>query len=311
VKKYIERQSHFNAECMKYFHGQGNMSWVILSDSDEYLKLNPLDDPLNERFFGTSNRHRGQPIKDWKTEPSPAETQTRFVTSFLGPNETWWDRVVARKTLRRTLGLDHDDDPNQNTSTSSLLTVTDVLDDYSSRHVIPPCFAVARLQYSAVMENFASLAAAKCHPPLNADIMASFNISKLTTIRYLYHAKPGDFDYNHWSKVLMDVRRYPTTASFSQMRIRMNPHAPLYDCHRPPFMSDLVSLLRVNHYLNDVSVYTGRKGDPRQKQTSDWSMKAHLRHGVTCDHMHGWLNELVQQFGIEQATELLRLEEDS
>lgn len=289
IKNYIERQSNFYSLCMQYFHKKGNLGWVALSDSDEYLKLNPLDDVLDKRFFPKGEKPKKELDNNTMVDSS----------HFLSSNETWWDRVEARKTLRDRLKRDYDN--NQ----SSIPTVVDVLESYTSHHSVPSCYAVARLQYSAVTDNFLDLAASVCRPKLNPDIVASMNISELTTIRYIYHANPDVFDHNKWAKVLIDLRNY-SIGSLSQIKKQLNPHAPLDDCRRPPFIPDLVSLLRVNHYLNDVSVYVGRQDDPRRKKTSDWSISAHIRHRVTCDHMHAWLNELVDHFGIERAKELLR-----
>jgi hypothetical protein len=76
-------------------------------------------------------------------------------------------------------------------------------------------------------------------------------------------------------------------------------------------VTDETRFLRVNHYLHDFAVYTGRGGDPRTTVRGEgnkkltWSRMAHGRDRITCDHMAAWVNEFVHQFGIERAKFML------
>jgi hypothetical protein len=160
------------------------------------------------------------------------------------------------------------------------------------------------------MDNFTTLSNLKCFPPIDPNIASSLNATELTTIRYLYHWSPDSYESNKWSKVLIDLRRIPLE-SLSTAEDFRNPHAPISECGRPPEVADLASFLRINHYLNDFKVFTGRKGDPRAQEgvkgskSVIWARYAHGRVGITCDHIAAWLNRFVQQYGLERAKYML------
>jgi hypothetical protein len=284
---------------MQHFHAEHNLGWLALTDTDEYIKLNPLDDENDMNYFPP-----GQPITN------QVDNRTSFMNQlrFLG-NETLWDRVLERKRLRTILGLDHShaEDVTRN---AEIPTVLEVLENYSHQHMTKPCLTMARLQYTAVMDNVTTLANLTCRPTVDQSIASSMNITELTTMRYLYHYNPDSFMRNRWGKVLVDLRRIPPE-SILKLKQYHNPHAPLGECGRPPAVVDVISFLRVNHYLQDFTVYTGRKDDPRNTVRSDgnrkvvWSLAAHGRDRITCDHMAAWVNEFVHHFGIEKAKFIL------
>jgi hypothetical protein len=199
--------------------------------------------------------------------------------------------------LRYQLGLERSVDKQQ--PSSSIPTILDVLEDYSSRYGTLPCHTIPRLRYSAVTENWTTLAETLCHPKLNIP-SSSLNVSKLSTIRFLYHVPPENFEHNTWGKVMIDLRRLV----HGSLRKVHTVHGPIEECIEP-FFPDLLSLFRVNHYINDWSVFSGRVGDPRERRKEEWSEMSHARHGTSCYHMHGWLNDLVSKFGIDQARYLL------
>lgn len=298
-RQFAERQAHFFLRCMQKYYTDDNRGWLALADTDEYIKLNPLDDKKDETYFPQGE------LRTVVFDSHTVQAQSRF----LGKNETLLDRLWEKKRLRHILGLDRSPTENQ-TTPFKIPSVLEVMEDYASRHEINPCQTMARLQYSAVMDNINTLASSICHPTVEPSIASSLNVSQLTTMRYLYHYGADDFTSNRWGKVLLDLRRIPASSLGTIGRFR-NPHAPIVECGRPPAVADVISLLRVNHYLNDFSVYTGRKGDPRAKdgvrgsKKLMWSRLAHGRSEVTCDHMAAWLNQFVHMFGIHRARLML------
>ncbi len=303
-RHFLERQANLFYRCMMFYHAEGNLGWVALADTDEYIKLNPLDDKNDLKYFPYDQPTNNQILLLDKDHSG----QLRF----LG-NETLWDRLLERKRLRQILALDRL--PTEELQNVTFIpSVLDVLEDYSARHEIKPCFTMARIQYSAVMDNVTALASLTCRPRVNPTIASSMNVTELTTMRYLYHWNPDIFHKHRWGKVLIDLRRIPPESLLKVEQYR-NAHAPLAECGRPPALADIVSFLRVNHYLHDFSVYTGRKGDPRTTNRGKankklaWSRSAHGRDRVTCDHMAAWVNEFFEQFGIERAKALLGQEQ--
>jgi hypothetical protein len=293
VYRHLERQAHFVSRCLQYFHRQGDLGWVALTDSDEYITPNPLDDKLNQRFFVNNQ------LKDVRL----ANLTSYQVGLFLGINETWRDRILARKKLRVQLGSERADVVSAHGNV--MPTALDVLVEYTKHHDGLPCHAMSRLRYSVVKDNFTALASSICNPILDNDITASINVSQLTTIQYLYHVKPESYILNDWSKVLVDLRRIPYKSLY-RVKYYRNTHAPLDECSRPPLLPSMASLLRVNHYLHDFHAYTNRIGDPRRNlKKRDWLEAAKAREGPTCHHMHGWLNVFVEKFGMNRAKYLL------
>lgn len=284
LHRFRQRQPHFMARCMQHFHKTGNLGWLALVDTDEYIKLNPLDDNLNAKFYEQQKPLDTKLIK---------ETQR-----YMVGNETLWDRVAMRKSLRDRLGLETN--VKKLSAPAKIPTILDVLEEYSSKHGYLPCHSMSRRRYSAITDNYTQLAEKLCRPKLNLDVTAALNATKLSTIRFLYHAKPESWDHNEWAKALIDLRRIPLK-SLDKVN---NPHQPLQECPGL-YVNDLASFIHTNHYINDLSVFAGRKGDTRKRKDSDWKKMGLLRDGVRCDQIHGWLNDLVEKFGVKKAQHLL------
>lgn len=304
--RYVLRQAHFYGRCLQYFLQQGHRGWVALIDTDEYIQLNPLDDNLDRHMFG-----EGQGRSSFLDANVINKTSL-----FMSPNETLWDRISERKRLRQILGLDQSGLAATTRfravkQQKPIPTVLNVLDDYTSKHGSLACHIMPRLRYSAVTDNLTSLARRLCRPQLDPTIVsAAWNATnQLSTIRFLHHVPPNRFEHNGWGKVLVRLG----SISFKSLRKMGTPHKPLPECVGPPYIPNMASFLRVNHYINDYQLYTKRKGDARrqqgrggQQQRMDWSKSAHARDRATCDHMYGWLNQFVNQFGIARAQQLLQ-----
>jgi hypothetical protein len=271
---------------MQHFYNTGNRGWLALVDTDEYIKLNPLDDTLNDEIYN----------KKKKFEPSARVLND--TDRYLTPNETLWDRIAMRKTLRERLGLEKPF--NTSSVTTKQPTVLQVLEEYSSRYGTLPCHCMSRLRFGAVTDNYTDLSQTLCQPKLKDDISEALNATKLSTVRFLYHAAPEKWKHNEWAKVLVDLRRIPP-GSLANVA---NPHQPLKECPGL-YVPDLASFIHANHYVNDWSVFGGRKGDTRQRKVADWAKLAHVRDGVRCGQMHWWLNEFVEAFGLDLAKHLL------
>ncbi len=322
--RHLQRQHVFYAKCMQYLHNQSNVGWVALTDIDEYIQLNPLDQHLKETFYNES-------------APALNDTNVQEGSVFLAPNETLWNRIAARKQLRHLLKLESSNQtvvnqnkdlqgvtssdtpppqqpqqPNTNISSTAVLpTVLEFLEEYSSQHggnASSPCHSFARRRYSAVADdNFTALASSICIPKLDPEIIESMNISHLVTIQFLHHVFPGDIEHNLWAKVLVDLRHIPYQ-SLQRIIDYNNPHRPLDEC-RNAYIPDIVSILRANHYINHWNVHVTRRGTNHlgnaTTELKKWADVAHIRDYQTCDHIHGWLNDFVKQFGMERAKYLL------
>jgi hypothetical protein len=287
LHRFRQRQPHFMARCMQHFYKQGNRGWLALVDTDEYIKLNPLDDSLNKRYY----------FHKKKVDPKIVKETQRYMVN----NETIWDRIKMRKQLRQRLGLEPKSGKRSSSKEATKIpTVLQVLEEYSSKHGTLSCHVMSRLRYSAVKDNYTALADQLCLPKLDSNVTESLSATKLSTVRFLYHAAPQNWKHNEWAKALIDLRRLP----FSSLAKVANPHQPLKVCPGA-YANDLISFIQTNHYINDLSVFAGRKGDTRQRKVEDWNKMAHLRDGVRCDQIHGWVNELVQTFGVKQAKHLL------
>ncbi len=308
---YLKRQHALFRQCLQHFHRK-RRGWVALVDTDEYIQLNPLDDVLVKEF---------QNITTTTTTPElynvtllhrfmePSEMEIPLL--HMAPNETLLDRVKARMQLQKTLGLVSSVDtkhPQHLATTLHAPTVLDVLEDYSSQHGTLPCYSMSRRRYSVVVDNFTTLANTICRPPLDPRIMAAMNISKLHTIQFLYHVPPHTFRHNKWSKVLIDVRRI-SYSQLARVEERRKTHAPLDECPGA-YLPDIASLIRVNHYANPWSEYMTRRdafGNHLVLERVIWAWFAHARDFCTCGHIHNWLNEFVQTFGMDKAKQMLML----
>jgi hypothetical protein len=300
-RQFLLRQHRLMARCMQHFHNEGDLGWVALTDTDEYIKLNPLDDFLVSKFHNETSYDLD---KDTIGAALP----------HMAPNETIWDRIEFRKRLRLRLGLgQHAATGNWSVGISeqqrleSLPTVFEVLEQYSSEHGTLPCHSFSRRRYSVEVDNFTSLAESICHPKLDSRIMNAINISKLSTIQFLYHVPPLTFKHNEWAKVLVDLRRIPY-GKLSRVEYYVNPHMPLDECPRA-FMPDIVSIIQANHYTILWSNHVARRGahikESLEQEKEMWSSFAHARDHIRCDQIHGWLNDFVSEFGLDKAKLLL------
>ncbi len=183
----------------------------------------------------------------------------------MGPNETLMDRMEARMRLREIMGLD-DTKGMEHKPRSNPPSVLDFLEEYASQH----------------------------------------DISNLYSIQFLYHVPPLSYAHNEWAKVLVDLRRMPYE-SLGRPEGYQQPHKPFDEC-ATAYMPDIVSIIHANHYNNHWSDYVSRRGanfDGIPKELAKWSASAHAREHVTCHHMHGWLNDFVEEFGITRAKYLM------
>ncbi len=325
---YLKRQHALFRQCLQHFRRK-RRGWVALVDTDEYIQLNPLDDVLVKEFQNiiTSTTTLAESVEFFNVtlRRFMEKSEMEIPLLHMAPNETLLDRVKARMQLRTTLGLDRTDiinwtlslSPSSSVETTPRShrattlhspTVLDVLEDYSSQHGTLPCHSMSRRRYSVVMDNFTTLATTICRPPLDPRITAAMNVSKLHTIQFLYHVPPHTFRHNKWSKVLIDVRRI-SYSQLARVEERRKTHAPLDECPGA-YLPDIASLIRVNHYANPWSDYMTRRdafGDHIVIEHALWSWFAHARDFCTCGHIHNWLNEFVQTFGMENAKQMLLL----
>jgi hypothetical protein len=312
LSRFRRRQPHFMSKCMQHFYNTGHRGWLALIDTDEYITLNPLDDATNEQLYNNQKNDKNSK----PTLPVSARIMKES-ERYMAANETVWDRVNMRKQLRRRLGLDpfvvsstlnhsHSNESlaplTANTEHLNIPTVLEVLEEYSAQHGTLPCHTMSRLRYSAVQDNYTALSQQLCRPQLHPEVTAQLNTTtQLSTIRFLYHAAPQHWKHNEWAKVLIDLRR----VSAQSLCNVANPHQPLKDVCKGTYAHDMISFIRANHYINDLSVFAGRKGDTRPRNTADWEKMAYLRDGVRCDHMHDWLNQLVDKLGMDKVKQVL------
>ncbi len=209
---------------------------------------------------------------------------------FLEKEQTLWPKRLAvsdAKEARERLP-----------SVDGRKTILDVVKEESHYHgydSIGPCITMPRLRYGP-FEAPSSKATTNVDP---------FNPNDFVTLRYRWHAALGSYAYG---KTMIDVSKIP----MKELQVEAeNVHAPLsHYCHRQEWYYSpryVLSLFRVNHYLDSFEAYTYRKDirvELRQSQDRYDTLAKEGNHSMDTEGSL-WLQEFVQDMGSERAKMLL------
>jgi hypothetical protein len=180
-------------------------------------------------------------------------------------------------------------------------TLLDVITQIQkSGHQIGPCYTIPRLLFGA-LENVT------CPNAQSVVDLAkrSFRFESISTLRFVQHAKKGEFDFNRWAKVIIDVSQLSNETTAIQPK---NIHRPFSEYCSPPFVNTYDSYFLLNHYVQSWERYSARQDDRRNRQ--EWEKRSHMTSGTSCDQaIHRWFPRFIQRVGSRRAKFLLGVEE--
>mmetsp|Transcript_12895 Transcript_12895/g.21127 ORF Transcript_12895/g.21127 Transcript_12895/m.21127 type:complete len:607 (+) Transcript_12895:42-1862(+) len=210
---------------------------------------------------------------------------------FLEKEQTFWPKGLSIKKAKEAR--------ERLPKVGERKTILDVVKEETNRHgyeTIGSCITMPRLRYGPFEDQSEA-----------TTVMASkeINYKNFVTLRYRWHAAKGIYSYG---KVMIDVSQIPSEKLLVEAD---NVHAPLcHYCHRPVWFYSphyVKSLFRVNHYLDSFEAYTYRKDirvELRQSIDRYHSLGKEGNHSMDIEGSP-WLQEFVQEMGIENAKMLL------
>ncbi len=154
------------------------------------------------------------------------------------------------------------------------------------------CYLMPRLFFSAVesSDNIISKAGVAQN---------DINLLQFSTLRYFHHAQRGEFEFNHYGKVIVDLQRIKWNEISSDM---YSVHRPNHKSCFPPTKPYFDGLLRVHHYLGSWEQYSSRSDVRRSRGRFD--KFAYVDKG-TDYQLQKWLQHFIDKVGIEKARKLL------
>jgi hypothetical protein len=177
-------------------------------------------------------------------------------------------------------------------------TVVDVLLELQKHGIVGSCYTTPRLLVGA-LENRTCPAAKEV-----SDLARRrFQYRSMNTLRFLQHAKKGDFQYSKFGKVFMDLGRIPEDTVLN-VKPR-NIHRPYRDHCGPGVVHFPDTFFYLNHYIGSWERYSSRPDGRRNR--NEWEQRAHLDDGTApCESaIHGWFSRFISSVGEEQARYLM------
>jgi hypothetical protein len=262
---FVHRQKGFVTTCSEFLQTQG-VRWTTYVDSDEFVVLNRL----------------GVDDQD-------------LIIQDKGPNSIRNESYQARRDM--DLNLD---------STTTSPTVAEVLhklrksEYWNKSPGSAACYTLPRLLVGA-LENVTCPA----QLAVNELVLAnnnSYSYDQMSTLRFVQHAKKGDFAASKYGKVVMDLSAIPqATVSGTVPR---NIHRPYKSVCGPAVTSFPNAVLYLHHYIGTWERYSSRTDGRRNRQ--EWEQRAYFDEGVSCDkEMHTWLPRFIAHMGSRRAQFLL------
>jgi hypothetical protein len=169
-----------------------------------------------------------------------------------------------------------------------------------------PCIAIPRMLFGAVESSEAER---------HKNVPWGLDPHVLDTVRYRKHIRrlvTHHHIINGWAKVIVDVSRtkwddMPTSQeAFQTIPWVINVHEPLPKICPRPYVKDINTLLRINHYVGSWEAFSYRQ-DARASEGRDkskWQTKAD-RADETDDNIRPWLEGFMEQHGTSMAAEML------
>jgi hypothetical protein len=265
---FVHRQKGFVTTCSEFLKKQG-VQWTTYIDSDEFVVLNRL----------------GSDDKD-------------LIVKDKGPNSIRKESYQARRDL----------DFNLNSSqgamtTTSTKTVAEVLHKLrATEYLKTPCYTLPRLLVGA-LENVTC----PKQTAVNELARRDYRYEEMSTLRFVQHAKKGDFAASKYGKVIMDLSDMDEeTVSVTVPRSIHRPYKSVCGPAVVPFPN---AVLYLNHYIGTWERYSSRRDGRRNRQ--EWEQRAYFDEGVSCDkEIHTWFPRFVAQMGSRRAQYLLGVVDD-
>jgi hypothetical protein len=166
-----------------------------------------------------------------------------------------------------------------------------------------PCYTLPRLLVGA-LENVTCPAQTSVNELARRD----YRYEEMSTLRFVQHAKKGDFAASKYGKVFMDLSEIDEeTVSGTVPR---NIHRPYKSVCGPAVVPFPNAVLYLNHYIGTWERYSSRRDGRRNRQ--EWEQRAYFDQGVSCDkEIHTWLPRFIAQMGSRRAQYLLGVVADS
>ncbi len=265
--KHRDRQKRFLADCELY-HKEKGRSWLAVIDPDEYITFNLIndDDPvMNDNSAIDEDVPEKFLSKKYVNEMYSVRRGFGSVKNYLNSGHYQEQQTVFSFIQK-----------NQ----------------HKEPWISEPCYLMPRLFFSAVESSPNVLSKSNVE-------QYGLNPLQFSTLRYFHHARRGGFEYNHYGKVLVDLRRI----------LRKEIERDMYSIHRPNYKSCLRpvkpyfdGVLRVHHYLGSWTQYSARSDVRRSRERFD--KFGSVDYG-TDYQLQSWLHAFVEVVGVEKAKWLL------
>ena len=231
---------------------------------------------------------------------------------------SFWDSdefVVINRISQDEREKDHTDGPNSLLSnenrygkerstlpdSESNSTVFDIIESWTDLNTtFKSCHCLPRVTFGAI-ETF------QCPQSSHVKTIAEQNgisTTELNTIRFHQHARENDFEKNKWGKVMMDLRRIPSTTLDGQEP--KNIHRPYtLECPKP-LISVKMAPFVLMHHTGSFARYTRNDGDKRRSYKT-WTDRAFVSASTSfcSQHVPKWLLRFMDIVGREKARYIL------
>jgi hypothetical protein len=163
-----------------------------------------------------------------------------------------------------------------------------------------PCYTLPRLLVGA-LENATCPDAAAVNELARRD----YRYDEMSTLRFVQHAKKGDFSASKFGKVVMDLSEIDEETVNST--VPRNIHRPYKSVCGPAVVPFPNAVLYLNHYIGTWERYNSRQDGRRNRQ--EWQQRAYFDEGASCDNFE-WFPRFIAQMGKRRAQFLLGVVDD-
>ena len=137
---------------------------------------------------------------------------------------------------------------------------------------------------------------------INAMAKREYDFGAMSTLRFVQHAKKGDFANSKFGKVMIDLSNL--TAALLAQKLPNNIHRPFREHCGPGFVHFPNAFVYLNHYIGSWERYSSREDNRRNRK--EWEQRAYFNVGTVCDKaIYRWFPRFVQMMGDERAKFLL------
>jgi hypothetical protein len=302
-KAHAERQCQFVTACLKHHQQQGR-SWVLLTDTDEYLTFN-----------------------DWHPDQ---EDMTHY--DFHPKDPSFSDTLRQRNLPIRQKML-----PFQRKMNRTIMQFLTQLQLQRKNHHHPPCYRIPGILYGprtlvhnsdGMLENQTTITTTTSSSSSSSSSSYSFlpHPEQLATMSHLAHEVPrhGKFSKCLINVASIDKKKTKTNSSststtlplvsLSRAQCDTIHSAQAHLCHRNPGSVTRTSgadypssLLRLHHYKAHKAAFLERQLDSRGRRKEEHYQKNLNQIDATThdDAITSWLNQFIQKVGIKTARWLL------